>query len=250
MSDDLLKDLYRHRFSPAELPAKNRIWDVLCRHYFQALIGRDDATVLDLACGYGEFINNIRAGRKLAIALNPDSPSCLGKDVEFHPVPSNAMTPIPDACVDVVFTSNFFEHLPDKSVLGATLDEVRRVLKPGGRIIAMGPNIRMVPGAYWDFIDHHLPLSERSLCEAMMLAGMEPVKLVDRFLPFTTQSKLPRGRCSCVPTWRFRWRGNCWASSSLWSPASRADALRLEARRSPALPLASVGHRRPGLGRR
>lgn len=193
MSDKSLQDLYRHRFSAAELPAKNRIWSVLCQHFFQPLIARADAVVLDLACGYGEFINNIRAGRKIAIDLNPDSPACLGADVEFHPVASNEMAPIADASVDVVFTSNFFEHLPTKAALGETLAEVRRVLRPGGRIIAMGPNIRLVPGAYWDFIDHHLPLSERSLCEAMVLSGLEPVRVIDRFLPYTTQSKLPKG---------------------------------------------------------
>lgn len=193
MSETELKSLYRHRFSTDELPAKNRIWQVLCSQYFQPLIGRDDATILDLACGYGEFINNIRAGQKLAIDLNPDSPSAVGKDVEFHAVPSTALAPIATCSVDVVFTSNFFEHLPDKAALSTTLREVHRVLKPGGKIIAMGPNIRYVPGAYWDFIDHHLPLSERSLCEALALENLEPIQVIDRFLPYTTQSKLPKG---------------------------------------------------------
>lgn len=191
--DHALKLLYRHRFTAEELPAKNRIWQVLCRHFFQPLIGSDSATVLDLACGYGEFINNIRAGRKLAIDLNPDSPGVLAPDVEFHAVRSDQMTPVASESVDVVFTSNFFEHLPDKTALAATLREVRRVLKPGGRLVAMGPNIRLVPGAYWDFIDHHLPLSERSLSEAMLLEDLVPERVVDRFLPYTTQSKLPKG---------------------------------------------------------
>jgi SAM-dependent methyltransferase len=192
MSDVPLDTLYRHRFSPSELPAKRRIWEVLCRHYFQPLIGRDDAVVLDLACGYGEFINQIVAARKLAVDLNPDSPSFLQPGIEFHPCASNAMTSIADASVDVVFTSNFFEHLPDKAVLAETLDEIRRVLAPGGRLIAMGPNIRLVPGAYWDFIDHHLPLSERSLCEALGIAGLEPTKVVAHFLPYSTRSSLPQ----------------------------------------------------------
>ena len=64
--------------------------------------------------------------------------------------------------LDLVFTSNFFEHLPDKSSLGRTLEEIFRCLKPGGRLVAMGPNIRFTGGSYWDFWDHYLPLTEAS----------------------------------------------------------------------------------------
>ena len=65
-----------------------------------------------------------------------------------------------------MFTSNFFEHLPDKPALGRTLDEIHRCLRPGGRLVAMGPNVKHVPGAYWDFWDHHIALTEASLSEA------------------------------------------------------------------------------------
>lgn len=192
MADQDLKSLYRHRFSANELPAKNAIWQVLCKHYFQRHVDADQHVVLDLACGYGEFINNIRARRKIAVDLNPDSPGVLAADVTFHAVAANELSPIHDASVDVVFTSNFFEHLPDKTVLREVLGEIHRVLRPGGKLIAMGPNIRHLPGAYWDFIDHHLPLSERSLVEALLLADLHPVEVVDRFLPYTTQSRLPQ----------------------------------------------------------
>jgi hypothetical protein len=59
-------------------------------------------------------------------------------------------------------------------------------------LIAMGPNIKYVPGAYWDFIDHHLPLTELSLAEALHIAGMETTTIIPRFLPYTTQSSLPQ----------------------------------------------------------
>ena len=35
------------------------------------------ATVLDLACGYGEFINTVRCRQKFGMDLNPDSPRFL-----------------------------------------------------------------------------------------------------------------------------------------------------------------------------
>lgn len=192
MSTENLQSLYRHRFSVSELPAKNAIWKVLCRHFFQAQVDPDRDTVLDLACGYGEFINNIQAKRKIAIDLNPDSPAALSSEVEFHAVRANALEPIASGSVDVVFTSNFFEHLPTKAVFSEVLMEIHRVLKPDGKLIAMGPNIRYLPGEYWDFIDHHLPLSERSLVEALHVCDFEMIRVIDRFLPYTTQSRLPK----------------------------------------------------------
>jgi SAM-dependent methyltransferase len=192
MSADDLQSLYRHRFSPSELPAKNAIWQVLCRQFFQRYIDAGNDTVLDLACGYGEFINNIGARRKIAVDLNPDSPAALAPGIEFHAVRANELAPIASASVDVVFTSNFFEHLPSKAVLSEVLEEINRVLKPGGRLIAMGPNIRYLPGEYWDFIDHHLPLSERSLAEALSVTGFQMTRVVGRFLPYTTQSRFPQ----------------------------------------------------------
>jgi predicted SAM-dependent methyltransferase len=61
--------------------------------------------------------------------------------------------------LDVIFTSNFFEHLVSKQALSQTILQAKKCLVPGGRLIAMGPNIRFVGGAYWDFWDHiwHLP---------------------------------------------------------------------------------------------
>ena len=43
-----------------------------------------------------------------------------------------------------------------------------------------------------DYFDHHLPLTERSLVEALGLAELTPVEVRPRFLPFTTKSRLPQ----------------------------------------------------------
>ena len=44
--------------------------------------------------------------------------------------------PLPDASVDVVFSSNVLEHVPDLARMHA---EIRRVLKPGGQCIHVLP---------------------------------------------------------------------------------------------------------------
>jgi len=178
-----LQRIYEARFSTTAAYRK-RVWEVLIPEFFQQFIGASDA-VLDLGCGYGEFINGVRCGRRLAMDLNPDAPRHLEPAIQFLEQDCSTRWQLEPDSLDAVFTSNFFEHLPDKSSLGRTLDEVFRCLAPGGRLIAMGPNIRYLPGSYWDFWDHHLPLTEKSLGEGLTNRGFEIVKSVDRFLPYT-----------------------------------------------------------------
>lgn len=182
--------IYKARFENTGLARRNRVWQVLCKHFFDARVP-DNATVLDLACGYGEFINNIRAARKLAIDLNPDAPKYLNPDVSFHRLPATELSNIGAGVADVVFTSNFLEHLPDKSACDAVLAAVHKVLKPGGRFIVLGPNIRYAYKEYWDYYDHYLPLSHLSLAEGLRLAGFEIEENIPRFLPYTMNNSAP-----------------------------------------------------------
>jgi SAM-dependent methyltransferase len=180
---DDLRRIYRARFE-ASREYRNRVWQVLAGEFFQQFIQPHDR-VLDLGCGYGEFIRNVRCGAKWGMDLNPESALRLGADVAFLEQDCAARWPLAEGSLDVVFTSNFFEHLPDKAALGRTLDEIHRCLAPGGRLIAMGPNIRFLPGSYWDFWDHHVALSERSLTEALATRGFEMLRVEDRFLPYS-----------------------------------------------------------------
>ncbi|MNN48056.1 hypothetical protein D3C81_1625100 [compost metagenome] len=66
-----------------------------------------------------------------------------------------------------------------------------KTLNPGGHYLILGPNLRYVPGEYWDFYDHHLGLTHLSLAEALKLSGFQVTTIIDRFLPYTTQGKLP-----------------------------------------------------------
>jgi hypothetical protein len=49
----------------------------------------------------------------------------------------------------------------------------------------MGPNIKYVSGAYWDFWDHYLPLTELSLSEGLETNGFAVEICHARFLPYT-----------------------------------------------------------------
>lgn len=180
---DDLQSIYHTRFK-GRLEYRNRVWSILTRDYFQRYIQSRDV-VLDLGAGYGEFINHVDCGKKYAMDLNPDTVRLVNSDVEALIQDCAKPWALPNNSVDVVFTSNFFEHLPDKHALSCAISEARRCLKPDGRLIAMGPNIKYVPGAYWDFWDHYIPLTERSLSEILENEGFATELCLDRFLPFT-----------------------------------------------------------------
>lgn len=183
--------LYRNRFSEEDRKRRQRMWKSLCEGFFQRYV-RETDTVLELACGFGEFITNIKAARKIAFDLNPDVARMLPEGIEFHGKDARSLLALAESEVDVCFVSNFFEHLKSKDEMDELLGEICRVLRPGGRLVALQPNIKYAPGDYWDFYDHHLPLSHRSCAEAFLKAGFEIEELVGRFLPFTTLSPLPK----------------------------------------------------------
>jgi SAM-dependent methyltransferase len=178
-----LQKIYGVRFAP-NLAYRRKVWKILVSFLFQKYI-RDDDSILDLGCGYGEFINTVRCGKKFAMDLNPDAPRHLDSSVQFLEQDCSSRWQLEDASLQVVFTSNFFEHLPNKAALGRTLDEISRCLAPGGRLIAMGPNIKYLAGEYWDFWDHYLPLTEASLSEGLISRGFQIAKCVAKFLPYT-----------------------------------------------------------------
>ena len=180
---DTLQQQYRQRFSEGT-DYRNALWRVLCSDFFQRYID-PNAVLLDLGCGWGEFSNNICAGKKYAMDLNPDAADRLTGDVELISQDCAAPWPLEDDSLDVVFTSNFLEHLPHKADIERTIKEVKRCLKPGGKFIALGPNIRLLPGEYWDFWDHHVQISDRSLVELLKMNEFSIVEQHAGFLPYT-----------------------------------------------------------------
>jgi SAM-dependent methyltransferase len=182
-SPDELADIYAARFELNE-DARRVLWQTLVDGYFQQFIAPSD-TVLDLGAGYCDFINAVSCRRKIAVDLNPAAKVKADEDVEVHLAWSTDLPETLTNSVDVVWVSNFFEHLRDKRELLATLGEVHRVLRPGGRLLVVQPNIRLTKSAYWDFIDHTLPLTDRSLVEALRLANFRITKTKVRFLPYS-----------------------------------------------------------------
>ena len=190
-----LQRMYHARFA-GRAEYRLRVWAVL-NGYFARWIPADGA-VLDLGCGWCEFSNGARCARKFAMDLNPDARRYALPEVTVVQQDCSQEWGVEAGSLDAVFTSNFFEHLPTKEALQKTILQAHRALRPGGRLIALGPNIKYLGGAYWDFFDHYLALTELSLSEVLRNCGFEIRTCYPRFLPYT----MSEGRA--YPVWMLR----------------------------------------------
>ena len=182
-----IQEIYKNRFTP-DLKYRDKMWSVLCKHFFQQYISNRDI-VLEVGAGYCEFINNIRCFRKIALDINPDIKKYASVDVEVIICKSNKMDPIDSGLIDVVFLSNIFEHLGRK-VIVETIQELYRILKPGGKVIILQPNIRFTYRDYWMFFDHITPLDDRALIEVLGSLKFKMEETIVKFLPYTTKKRL------------------------------------------------------------
>jgi len=184
-----VQNIYARRFNP-DLHIRDAMWKILCHDFFQKYIP-DNSRVLEIGAGYCEFINNIRADHKTAVDINPDIKDHAGAGVEVVLNSASQMGAVPNNSVDVVFASNFFEHLTRDEIV-ATFHEVYRVLVPAGIFIVLQPNIRFCARDYWMFFDHITPIDDRAFVEVLEINGFEILEVIDRFLPYSTKSRLPK----------------------------------------------------------
>ncbi len=170
-------------------PGRVKVWRAITE-YLQPYVGQDKA-VLDLGCGYGDFINLIGAKKKYGLDIGPDVKDYIGKDVTFINKPSTSLESIADNSLDVVFSSNLMEHL-DRPQIDQTMKGVRRAIKKGGALILIGPNFRYAYREYFDDYTHKTIFTHITLTDLMFEYGFKSVKVVPRFLPLTLKSRLPK----------------------------------------------------------
>jgi ubiquinone/menaquinone biosynthesis C-methylase UbiE len=203
---DDLDAVYAHRFSDREGAAKDRMWREIVRHLQRWF--PPDGRILDIACDRGDFVRHVRARERWATDLR-DVSAGLPSGVRFVQADGRELLSVlPPAAFDGIFMSNYLEHLPSSDAVIEQLQVCAGLLRYGGRVVILQPNIRLTGAAYWDFIDHRTPLTDRSLAEAAEIAGFRTVAVITRFLPYTTKSRLPsrpllvRGYLAFPPVWR------------------------------------------------
>jgi SAM-dependent methyltransferase len=105
---------------------------------------RNHKRVIDLSAGVGIVARNIREGAQVELVCNELSPKCLEilnqnsfACVSFDLDEEDRPFPIEDASFDAVITLATIEHLLH---IDHFIEEIRRILKPGGYLYISAPN--------------------------------------------------------------------------------------------------------------
>ena len=177
---------FQTRFS--EDPRREVLWRTLVTHFFQPQIAAESC-VLELGAGYGNFINNVHAARRIAQDQWPEFSKHLAPEVESHAGPVTDLSFLEDASVDFAFASNLFEHVSQHD-FAAVLAQLRRKLKPRGSLTLLQPNYRYAFREYFDDYTHITPYSHLSICDFLQANSYDVIRCVPRFLPLTLKSRL------------------------------------------------------------
>lgn len=178
---------YKNRFE--NIAERNLVWKILVKNFFQKYINKNDV-VLDLPCGYCEFINNVKCKTKIGVDRNPDSKKHAASNVKIIQSYSSDLSKIKNSTIDKIFISNFFEHITWDEI-HLTIKELSRVLRKGGKILLLQPNIRFCLKDFWMFTDHITPIDDRAIEEIFDSYDFQLEKKILKFLPYTMKTSLP-----------------------------------------------------------
>jgi SAM-dependent methyltransferase len=169
----------------------------------EAGAGTADRPVLDVGCGRGEWLELLRDGGLRATGIDLNRAMVLeSQDRGLDSVEADALTylrGLPDRSYGAVTVIHLLEHLPFPVVI-AILDEIVRVLQPGGVAVFETPNPQnLMVGACRFYIDptHRNPLHADTMAFVAQARGLDRVQV--RFLHPARETLPPDG--SAVTRW-------------------------------------------------
>lgn len=171
------------------LRGRRAVWREIVRYVRRD--ARSVQTLIELGAGYCDFINQFPAKRKIAFDLNPEMSAFAAPEVELRVESAIELPGVDAASVDLVFASNFLEHL-DQHELGSLLARIHSTLTPTGRLILIQPNHRLCAEHYFDDPTHQTVFDDKNIVDSLARFGLKTLRVVPGLLPFTMNSRLPK----------------------------------------------------------
>lgn len=146
-----------------------------------AIGGLPKGKLLDIGCGVGDFLVQVKQQGWEVIGLEPsdDAKNIAEKRLGFRPLAPNDSSILSDASFDVITLWHVLEHVDD---LKTQTSEITRILKPGGRLLIALPNYQSFDCQYfkeywaaWDVPRHLNHFSKDTLQKMMISLGFRPV---------------------------------------------------------------------------
>lgn len=131
------------------------------------------AAILDVGCGVGQVVHALRDGGFQAQGIDVSGPNIAAAGGSCSVYDGRSIS-CPDAAFCAVGAFNVLEHVEEPV---AFLDEMTRVLKPGGRMVVSSPNFLRVFG-WRDYHPHMAGLKQkmrnlRTMLHHVQLYGQE-----------------------------------------------------------------------------
>jgi len=169
-------------------PKRIQVWKEVT-YYIQKKYIPADSKVMDLGAGYCDFINHVAAKEKYALDVFDRLEEFAKPDVSTHIQSCTDLSFLADNHLDVIFASNLLEHLLHRELLD-TIGEVRRVLRPKGRLILLQPNFKYCYRTYFDDYTHLQIFTHMGIYDLLEMAGLKVEAMYPRFLPVNMKSTL------------------------------------------------------------
>ena len=172
-----------------QLEERTYVWREIARYV------RRDApavgTLVEMGPGYCDFINHFPASRKIAFDLNPEMLDHAAEDVDLRIQDARHLPAVGRGSVDLVFASNFLEHLSEPDA-ARFLSDARDVLSERGRLILLQPNHRRCAEHYFDDPTHRTIFDHLNIYDWLTRHGLRARRVVPGLLPFSMKSRLPK----------------------------------------------------------
>jgi len=186
-----------HQVHLPEHPARAVVWRVVAEHLSRYVPANAD--VLEIGAGHCQWINAVRAKRKVAVDVWPELPRHVGPGVEPIVLDvATALSRLGQARFDVVLASNLLEHF-EPDIASSVIGNVHAVLRQRGAFIIVQPNFRYAHRQYFDDYTHRSIFTHVSLANLLRSHGFAIDLVRPRFLPYSL-----RNTRSAYPAWLVR----------------------------------------------